>query len=72
MNNMNEQDHRRDTREELASRHLVEIKPYLVTIIEENAGILARNRPNGRRAYGTRDLKRWARFRGKPLLVGNP
>lgn len=28
-----------DTLEELAARHLVEIKPYLTTIIEENGGI---------------------------------
>ena len=60
-----------DTLEELSSRHLVEIKPHLATVIEENGGILARNRPDARRAYGTRDLKRWAKFRGKPLLVEN-
>ena len=60
-----------DTLEELSSRHLVEIKPHLATVIEENGGIFARNRPDARRAYGTRDLKRWAKFRGKPLLVEN-
>jgi len=60
-----------DTLEELSSRHLVEIKPYLATIIEENGGIFARNRPDARRAYGSRDLKRWAKFRGKPLLLEN-
>ncbi|MGN6450378.1 MAG: 2-hydroxychromene-2-carboxylate isomerase [Brucella intermedia] len=60
-----------DTLEELAARHLVEIKPYLTTIIEGNGGIFARNRPDARRAYGSRDLKRWAKFRGKPLLVEN-
>lgn len=60
-----------DTLEELSSRHLVEIKPHLATVIEENGGIFSRNRPDARRAYGTRDLKRWAKFRGKPLLVEN-
>ncbi|MBA8846203.1 2-hydroxychromene-2-carboxylate isomerase [Ochrobactrum sp. RH1CCR137] len=58
-----------DTLEELAARYLVEIKPYLTTIIEENGGIFTSNRPDAR--PGSRDLKRWAKFRGKPLLVEN-
>ncbi|RLL74380.1 2-hydroxychromene-2-carboxylate isomerase [Ochrobactrum soli] len=62
-----------DTLEELAEQHVVEIKPYLATVIEENGGILSRNRPEVRRAYGTQDLKRWAKFRGKPLFIdGRP
>ncbi len=48
---------------------MVEIKPYLATVIEENGGIFSRNRPEARRAYGTQDLKRWAKFRGKPLFI---
>jgi 2-hydroxychromene-2-carboxylate isomerase len=54
---------------ELARRNDVEIKPYLTTVVEENGGIFSRNRPEARRAYWTRDLKRWARLRGKTLLL---
>lgn len=62
-----------DILEELARSNGATIKPYLATVIEENGGIFSRNRPETRRAYGTRDLKRWAKFRGKPLLVdGRP
>lgn len=49
----------------------VEIKPYLATVVEENGGIFSRNRPEARRAYWTRELKRWARVRGKELLLEN-
>ncbi len=58
-----------DTLVGLAARHGAEIRPYLATIIEENGGIFSRNRPDVRRAYGTRDLTRWARVRGKPLQL---
>lgn len=58
-----------DALEELAERHVVQIKPHLATVIEENGGIFSRNRPEARRAYGTQDLKRWAKFRGKPLFI---
>lgn len=60
-----------DTFVGLASRNGAEIRPYLTTVVEENGGIFSRNRPDVRRAYGTRDLKRWARVRGKPLLLEN-
>lgn len=57
----------------LARRHEAEITPYLATVVEENGGILSRNKPEVRRAYGTRDLKRWSRARGKTLLLdGRP
>lgn len=57
----------------LARRHAAEITPYLATVVEENGGIFSRNRPEVRRAYGTRDLKRWSRARGKTLLLdGRP
>ena len=57
----------------LARRHEAEIKPYLATVVEENGGILSRNKPEARRAYGTRDLKRWSRARGKVLRIdGRP
>ncbi len=56
---------------DLATRNEVEIKPYLATIIEENGGIFSRHRPDVRRAYGNRELQRWARVRGKPLLLDN-
>lgn len=60
-----------DTFVDLAARNAIEIKPYLTTVIEENGGIFSRNRPDVRRAYGNRDLQRWARVRGKPLLLDN-
>jgi 2-hydroxychromene-2-carboxylate isomerase len=57
----------------LARRHEAEITPYLATVVEENGGILSRNKPQVRRAYGTRDLKRWSRTRGKALFLdGRP
>lgn len=56
---------------ELAAKHDVVIKPYLTTVVEENGGIFSRNRPEIRRAYWTRDLKRWARVRGKELEIEN-
>lgn len=58
-----------DTLVGLATRHGAQIKPYLATVIEENGGIFSRNRPDVRRAYGTRDLTRWARVRAKPLRL---
>ncbi|MGU3399977.1 2-hydroxychromene-2-carboxylate isomerase [Brucellaceae bacterium D45D] len=60
-----------DVLEQLARSHGATIKPYLATVIEENGGIFSRNRPEARRAYGTRDLKRWAQFRKQPLLIDN-
>ena len=50
---------------DIARRHEVEIEPFLTTVIEENGGIFSRNRPEIRRAYWMRDLKRWAKVRGK-------
>ncbi|WP_331376079.1 2-hydroxychromene-2-carboxylate isomerase [Sinorhizobium chiapasense] len=55
----------------LAREHGAEIKPFLSTVIEENGGIFSRNRPEARRAYGARDLRRWSQLRGKPLLLDN-
>jgi 2-hydroxychromene-2-carboxylate isomerase len=56
---------------DLAQRYEFKIKPHLTTMIEENGGIFSRNRPEARRAYGMRDLKRWAKIRGKALLLQN-
>jgi 2-hydroxychromene-2-carboxylate isomerase len=56
---------------ELALAKDVVITPFLTTVVEENGGIFSRNRPEIRRAYWTRDLKRWARLRGKDLLLEN-
>jgi 2-hydroxychromene-2-carboxylate isomerase len=56
---------------DLARRHELEIKPHLATVVEENGGIFSRNRPEARRAYGMRDLKRWAKVRGKALFLEN-
>jgi 2-hydroxychromene-2-carboxylate isomerase len=51
----------------LAERFGAEIKPFVIRLPEENGGIFAKNRPEARRAYWTRDLKRWAAYRGKTL-----
>jgi 2-hydroxychromene-2-carboxylate isomerase len=56
---------------DLARRYEFGIEPRLATVIEENGGIFSRNRPEARRAYGVRDLKRWAKLRGKVLLLEN-
>lgn len=54
---------------ELAARHGLEIRPLPIPLIEENGGIYSRNRPEPRRAYWLKDLRRWAEFRGKPLKI---
>jgi 2-hydroxychromene-2-carboxylate isomerase len=54
---------------DLAEDADVAIRPYLTTVVEENGGIFSRNRPAVRRAYWIRDLKRWARLRGKELRL---
>jgi 2-hydroxychromene-2-carboxylate isomerase len=56
---------------DLARRFGAEIRPILTTVIEENGGIYARNRPDARRAYWTKDLKRWSAVRGKALNFDN-
>lgn len=56
---------------DLAEKNGVEIKPYLTTVVEENGGIFSRNRPQVRRTYWMRDLKRWAGVRGKTLILEN-
>ncbi len=47
------------------------IRPHVIPLIEENGGIYSRNRPEARRAYWIRDLKRWAALRGKVLNFDN-
>ena len=54
---------------DLAAKNEVKIRPYLTTVVEENGGIFSRNRPQARRSYWMRDLKRWARVRGKELIL---
>jgi 2-hydroxychromene-2-carboxylate isomerase len=56
---------------ELAKRFDVEIKPHVIPLIEENGAVYSRNRPDARRAYWTKDLKRWAALRGKVLNFDN-
>ncbi|WP_114943190.1 2-hydroxychromene-2-carboxylate isomerase [Microvirga calopogonii] len=56
---------------DLAHRYELEINPHLTTVVEENGGIFSRNRPEVRRAYGVRDLARWAKVREKALLLDN-
>ncbi|MDR6099956.1 2-hydroxychromene-2-carboxylate isomerase [Agrobacterium larrymoorei] len=55
----------------LANRHGATIKPHVIPLIEENGAIYSRNRPEIRRAYWVKDLKRWAALRGKRLSFDN-
>lgn len=56
---------------DLAAAHKAEIRPAIIPLIEENGAIYSRNRPEARRAYWFRDLKRWAALRNKPLALEN-
>ncbi|MBO9653489.1 DsbA family protein [Agrobacterium sp. SOY23] len=55
----------------LAKEQGATIHPHVIPLIEENGGIYSRNRPEARRAYWIRDLKRWAELRGKVLNFDN-
>lgn len=55
----------------LASEHGASIHPYVIPLIEDNGTIYSRNRPEARRAYWVKDLKRWAALRGKTLNFEN-
>lgn len=55
----------------LASAHGATIRPHVIPLIEDNGGIYSRNRPEARRAYWTKDLKRWAALRDKVLNFDN-
>lgn len=55
----------------LAKEQGAAIRPHVIPLIEENGGIYSRNRPEARRAYWIRDLKRWAALRGKVLNFDN-
>lgn len=55
----------------LAKEQGATIRPHVIPLIEENGGIYSRNRPEARRAYWTKDLKRWAALRGKTLSFDN-
>lgn len=55
----------------LAREHGVTIRPHVIPLIETNGAIYSRNRPDVRRAYWTKDLKRWAALRGKTLSFEN-
>ncbi|WP_113331670.1 DsbA family protein [Hyphomicrobiales bacterium] len=56
---------------DLAQAHDMLIRPHVISVIEENGGIYSRNRPEVRRAYWMKDLKRWAALRGKTLNFEN-
>lgn len=56
---------------EVAARHKAKVQPHLIPLIEENGAIYSRNRPEVRRAYWFRDLRRWAALRNKPLALDN-
>lgn len=55
----------------LANEHNATIRPHVIPLIEDNGGIYSRNRPEARRAYWTKDLRRWAALRGKTLSFDN-
>lgn len=55
----------------LASEYGALIRPFVIPLIEDNGAIYSRNRPEARRAYWMRDLKRWAYLRGKTLTFEN-
>ncbi|HEX8044420.1 2-hydroxychromene-2-carboxylate isomerase [Rhizobium sp.] len=55
----------------LATRFGADIRPFVIPLVEENGAIFSRNRPEPRRAYWFKDLKRWAALRGKGLDLDN-
>jgi 2-hydroxychromene-2-carboxylate isomerase len=55
----------------LAREHGATVHPHVIPLIEDNGGIYSRNRPEARRAYWTKDLKRWAALRGEVLNFDN-
>ncbi|MDD2867386.1 2-hydroxychromene-2-carboxylate isomerase [Neomegalonema sp.] len=54
---------------ELSARYGARLDPRPISLIEENGGIYSRNRPEVRRAYWFKDLRRWAELRGKTLKL---
>jgi 2-hydroxychromene-2-carboxylate isomerase len=60
-----------DAFSELALRHGATIQPQVISVIDDDGSIYLRNRPEARRAYWTKDLKRWAHPRGKTLSFEN-
>jgi 2-hydroxychromene-2-carboxylate isomerase len=60
-----------DAFRDLAGRFDATVVPYVIPLVEENGGIFSRNRPEPRRNYWTKDLKRWAAHRGKVLNFDN-
>lgn len=55
----------------LATKVGAQIQPFVIPLVEENGAIYSRNRPEPRRAYWMKDLKRWAALRGKALAFDN-
>lgn len=55
----------------LATEQGATIRPFVIPLIEDNGAIYSRNRPEARRAYWMKDLKRWASLRGKKLSFDN-
>ncbi|WP_267549394.1 2-hydroxychromene-2-carboxylate isomerase [Rhizobium rhizogenes] len=51
----------------LAAQYSAEIRSFIIPLVEENGAISSKNRPEARRAYWYKDLKRWAALRGKTL-----
>lgn len=58
---------------ELAGRYGATVTAYPTPIIAENGAIFSKDRPEARRAYWFRDLKRWSALRGRELILdGRP
>jgi 2-hydroxychromene-2-carboxylate isomerase len=55
----------------LAKEHNAVIRPFVIPLIEDNGAIYSRNRPEARRVYWLKDLRRWATLRGKTLSFEN-
>ncbi len=55
----------------LSNAYGATIRPFVIPLIEDNGAIYSRNRPEARRAYWMKDLKRWAALRGKTLSFDN-
>lgn len=55
----------------LADAHNLTIEPHLITIVEENGAIPVRTRPEARRAYFYKEVKRWSELLDRPVVLEN-
>lgn len=54
---------------ELTTRHEAEVSPHVILILPENGAIPLNDRPVARRDYIRLDLQRWAKIRGKAIVL---